>query len=88
MTRAMAISITTEVQLGIEQRDDIYVSWVLHGHSVYSIVTSSVFFVVSSTWFVRCLHTISGTVDGSIAAHEADLALNTLHVMWGLHHCF
>ena len=29
--------ITTEVQLGIEQRDDIYVSWVLHGHSVYSI---------------------------------------------------
>ena len=37
MTRAMAISITTEVQHGIEQRDDIYVSWVLHGHSVYSI---------------------------------------------------
>lgn len=30
-------SMTTEVQLGIEQRDDIYMSWVVHGHSVYSI---------------------------------------------------
>ena len=39
MTRATAIRITTEVQLGIEQRDDIYVSWVLHGHSMYSIAT-------------------------------------------------
>jgi hypothetical protein len=51
ITQAMTIGIP-EVPFGIKQRDDICMSWVLPGQSVYSIATSSVFFVVSSIWFV------------------------------------